>query len=186
MSRNTVFFLWLISVGGFLFLIFALKNGSLLGAAVGGAVAVTATWVGAKQMHGVHHHYHHHHEGRQGGHAGAPPASPLQPSQSGPASPSGAMADAEATVTRRYIVREKAEVVFVPADLPPELRALFAGGQQSAPPSRPIASLPPDVRLQAIPAHAGQQVSAQPMPALTVGGVARTLLLGPPKQKVPR
>ncbi len=185
MSRNTVFFLWLISVGGFLFLIFALKNGSLLGAAVGGVVAVTATWVGAKQMHGVHHHYHHQYEGRQGGYYdAAPPSFPLQPSQPSPASPFGAMTDAEATVTRRYIVREKAEVVFVPADLPPELRALFAGGRQSAPPSRPITALQPEVRFQAIPA--GHQADIQPMPVLTVGGVARTLLLGPPKQKVPR
>ncbi len=184
MSRNTVFFLWLISVGGFLFLIFALKNGSLLGAAVGGVVAVTATWAGAKQMHGTHYHYHHQHDGRQGGYDVAPPSSPIHPLQPSPTSPSSSMEDAEATITRRYIVREKAEVVFVPADLPPELRALFAGGQQSAPPSRPITALPPDVRFQATPA--GHQADIQPMSALTVGGVARTLLLGPPKQKVPR
>jgi hypothetical protein len=180
-KQNTVFFLWLASVGGFLFLIFALQKGSLSGAAIGGVIAVTATWLGARQMHGTHHHYHHRHGAQPHGDV----AVSRSPRPDAPHLP-GSLPDIEVTVKRRYLVREEAEVVFVPAALPPELRALFAGGRQSTPASRPITALPPEVRGQAIPAPAGHQVSAQAMPALTVGTVAKTLLLGPPKQKVSR
>ncbi len=184
-SRNETFFLWLGSVGGFLFLFFSFKAGSLVGMVIGGVAAVTCCWIGARQMHGVHHHYHH---GR--GADASPGSGGIQPyPQTGGHPPAGTspfagssthghLPDREAVVKRRYVVREEAEVVFVPADMPPQLRALF---DQSQPPlAQPMPSRP----IMAVSAHPQHLAIESPKAdALTAGGVAKMLLLGPAKRR---
>lgn len=87
--------------------------------------------------------------------------------------------DIELALRRRYVVREEAEVEFVPASLPPQLQVLLAQ-QQAAPraTSAPqIASRPLTVVASepSRPAISDQRSGWQ--------GVAKTVLLGAPRRK---